>query len=127
MEDITLPNASTRHTPANHNTTCPQAEAQHRQAKTWWLTGLSGAGKSTLTHALCHGLLERGETACILDGDELRRHPPQDMAFSDSDRQGNAWRAAAFLKNNPMPQKTTCTAAREIRHENHPKNANHHH
>lgn len=98
MEDIILPNASTRHTPANHNTTYPPTEAQHRQAKTWWLTGLSGAGKSTLAYALSYSLLERGETACILDGDELRRHLSQDLGFSDADRLENVRRTAAVAR-----------------------------
>lgn len=98
MEDIILPNTSTRRTPASHDTACPPVEAQHRPTKTWWFTGLSGAGKSTLAHALLHSLLERGETACILDGDELRRHLSQDLGFSDADRLENVRRTAAVAR-----------------------------
>ena len=41
-------------------------------ATTWWLTGLPGAGKTTLAQALAAALRERGEPACVIDGDELR-------------------------------------------------------
>jgi adenylylsulfate kinase len=37
-----------------------------------WITGLSGAGKSTLAGKLVHLLRAEGESAVLLDGDELR-------------------------------------------------------
>ncbi|HZO15441.1 MAG TPA: adenylyl-sulfate kinase [Polyangiaceae bacterium] len=37
-----------------------------------WLTGLPQAGKSTLAARLRAALLAAGESACILDGDEVR-------------------------------------------------------
>jgi len=42
-----------------------------------WVTGLPSSGKSTLARALADRLRARGETAAVLDGDELRAalHP----------------------------------------------------
>ena len=37
-----------------------------------WITGLSGAGKTTLALSLVKALRERGRTAILLDGDQLR-------------------------------------------------------
>jgi len=64
------------------------------QARTWWLTGLSGAGKSTLAQALAGALRERGEPACVIDGDELRAGLCQDLGFDAPSRAENVRRAA---------------------------------
>ena len=37
-----------------------------------WLTGLSGSGKSTVARALEKALVEKGVSAAVLDGDNLR-------------------------------------------------------
>lgn len=59
-----------------------------------WLTGLSGSGKSTLATSLQHGLVNRGYTACVLDGDKLRQGLNSDLGFSSSDRAENIRRIA---------------------------------
>lgn len=71
---------------------------QTETARTWWLTGLSGAGKSTLANALRHALLPLGETACVIDGDELRTLLSHDLGFSTQDREENMRRAAAIAR-----------------------------
>lgn len=63
-------------------------------AATWWLTGLSGAGKSTLAQALASALRERGEAACVIDGDELRSGLCNDLGFDEASRAENVRRAA---------------------------------
>lgn len=63
-------------------------------AITWWLTGLPGSGKTTLARALATDLRERGEPACVIDGDELRAGLCNDLGFEESSRAENVRRAA---------------------------------
>ncbi|MGE5491998.1 MAG: adenylyl-sulfate kinase [Actinomycetota bacterium] len=49
-----------------------EKKAHHTPGRVIWITGLSGAGKSTLATALVQRMNTRGETAVLLDGDELR-------------------------------------------------------
>lgn len=63
-------------------------------ATTWWLTGLPGAGKTTLAQALAAALRERGEPACVIDGDELRVGLCKDLGFDEASREENVRRAA---------------------------------
>lgn len=63
-------------------------------ATTWWLTGLPGAGKTTLAQALAAALRDRGEPACVIDGDELRTGLCNDLAFDEASRAENVRRAA---------------------------------
>ncbi len=63
-------------------------------ATTWWLTGLPGAGKTTLAQALAAALRERGEPACVIDGDELRMGLCKDLGFDEASRAENVRRAA---------------------------------
>lgn len=65
---------------------------------TWWLTGLPSAGKSTLAQALATALRERGEAACVIDGDELRAGLCQDLGFDDASRAENVRRAAHMAR-----------------------------
>lgn len=67
-------------------------------ATTWWLTGLPGAGKSTLAQALATALRERGEPACVIDGDELRTGLCTDLGFDDASRAENVRRAAHMAR-----------------------------
>ena len=60
----------------------------------WWLTGLSGAGKTTLATALVAALRQRGESACLLDGDEVRLGLCRDLGFSPESRHENMRRVA---------------------------------
>jgi len=63
-------------------------------ATTWWLTGLPGSGKTTLAQALAAALRERGEPACVIDGDELRTGLCKDLGFDEASRAENVRRAA---------------------------------
>lgn len=60
----------------------------------WWLTGLPGAGKTTLATALVAALQQRGEPACLLDGDEIRLGLCRDLGFSPEARHENMRRVA---------------------------------
>jgi adenylyl-sulfate kinase len=60
-----------------------------RKGFTLWMTGLSGAGKTTLTSALVKELGQRGLTAEVLDGDEVRTNLSKGLGFSKEDRDTN--------------------------------------
>jgi adenylyl-sulfate kinase len=51
-----------------------------------WLTGLSGSGKSTLAALLKERLRNRGLTACVIDGDEVRSGLSADLGYAPTDR-----------------------------------------
>jgi adenylylsulfate kinase len=63
-----------------------------------WLTGLSGAGKSTLAHALERVLIERGMSAYVLDGDNIRHGLSRDLGFSPAERRENIRRVGEVAK-----------------------------
>jgi adenylylsulfate kinase len=63
-----------------------------------WLTGLSGAGKSTLAHALERVLIERGMSAYVLDGDNIRHGLSSDLGFSPAERRENIRRVGEVAK-----------------------------
>ena len=69
----------------------------HRSAILWF-TGLSGAGKSTLANAVNIALFERGLSAYVLDGDNVRHGLCKDLGFSDSDREENIRRIGEVAK-----------------------------
>lgn len=69
-----------------------RAERPHRGA-TVWLTGLSGSGKSTVAVALERLLVDEGQPAYRLDGDNLRHGLNADLGFSTADRDENVRRA----------------------------------
>ncbi|HTT31065.1 MAG TPA: adenylyl-sulfate kinase [Solirubrobacteraceae bacterium] len=50
------------------------------------LTGLPAAGKSTIALELERRLVENGESAYVLDGDNIRRGLSEDLGFSPGDR-----------------------------------------
>lgn len=54
-----------------------------------WLTGLSGSGKSTLAQAAEKRLIEAGQAAYVLDGDNVRHGLNGDLGFSPADRDEN--------------------------------------
>jgi len=54
-----------------------------------WLTGLSGSGKSTLAYALERRLVDVGQLAFVLDGDNLRHGLNKDLGFSPDERTEN--------------------------------------
>ena len=59
-----------------------------------WFTGLSGSGKSTLAHALERKLVQMGQAAYVLDGDNVRHGLCSDLGFSKEDRDENIRRIA---------------------------------
>jgi bifunctional enzyme CysN/CysC len=61
---------------------------------TLWFTGLPGAGKSTVAAAVEERLLEAGQAAFLLDGDNLRHGLNGDLGFDESARRENVRRTA---------------------------------
>lgn len=63
-----------------------------------WFTGLSGSGKSTVAHELEKQLVDRGQAAYVLDGDNIRHGLNKDLGFSEEDRVENLRRIAEVAK-----------------------------
>ena len=63
-----------------------------------WLTGLPRSGKSSIAFALEQALFQRGFTAHVLDGENLRLGISSDLGFSTQDRWENQRRAAEIAK-----------------------------
>jgi cytidine diphosphoramidate kinase len=56
------------------------------QGTVWWITGLSGAGKSTISQIVRDGLVRRGRSTLLLDGDMLRAVLGESGAHGPDDR-----------------------------------------
>jgi adenylylsulfate kinase len=54
-----------------------------------WFTGIPSSGKSTLAHQVERSLFERGCSAYVLDGDNIRHRLNKDLSFSPEDRKEN--------------------------------------
>lgn len=65
---------------------------------TLWLTGLSGSGKSTIAFTLEHALVQRGNLAYVLDGDNIRHGLNKNLGFSAADREENIRRIGEVAK-----------------------------
>ncbi len=65
---------------------------------TLWFTGLPGAGKSTVAAAVEERLIESGQPAFLLDGDNLRHGLNGDLAFDERARRENVRRTAHVAK-----------------------------
>ncbi|WP_149361781.1 adenylyl-sulfate kinase [Lolliginicoccus suaedae] len=65
---------------------------------TVWITGLSGAGKSTLACELERALIEAGQPAYRLDGDNMRHGLNSDLGFTMADRSENVRRLAEVAR-----------------------------
>ena len=63
-----------------------------------WLTGLSASGKSTIARRAEQLLLERGRSAYVLDGDNIRFGLNKDLGFSPADRTENIRRIGEVAK-----------------------------
>ena len=73
-------------------------QADHLGGATVWFTGLSGSGKSTVAVAVERLLLQRGQAAYLLDGDNLRHGLNGDLGFDDADREENVRRAGEVAR-----------------------------
>lgn len=69
-----------------------------QQGATLWFTGLSGSGKSTIAYTLEHALVERGNLAYVLDGDNIRFGLNKNLGFSAADREENIRRIGEVAK-----------------------------
>ncbi|WP_285161759.1 adenylyl-sulfate kinase [Mycobacterium tuberculosis] len=65
------------------------AQDRPPRGKTVWFTGLSGSGKSSVAMLVERKLLEKGISAYVLDGDNLRHGLNADLGFSMADRAEN--------------------------------------
>jgi bifunctional enzyme CysN/CysC len=65
-----------------------------RSGATVWFTGLPGAGKSTIAAAVEERLIEAGQPAFLLDGDNLRHGLNGDLGFDEIARRENVRRTA---------------------------------
>lgn len=65
------------------------AQDRPSRGKTVWFTGLSGSGKSSVAMLVERKLLEKGISAYVLDGDNLRHGLNADLGFSMADRAEN--------------------------------------
>ena len=54
-----------------------------------WLTGLPSSGKSTTAFTAEHALIEHGQMAYVLDGDNIRHGLNKNLGFSAEDRAEN--------------------------------------
>jgi bifunctional enzyme CysN/CysC len=59
-----------------------------------WMTGLPSSGKSTIAHDAEQALVQSGQPAYVLDGDNLRHGLNGNLGFSDEDRAENVRRTA---------------------------------
>jgi bifunctional enzyme CysN/CysC len=57
-----------------------------QRGATVWLTGLPASGKSTVAVALERALVESGQPAYLLDGDNIRYGLSDDLGFAPGDR-----------------------------------------
>ena len=77
----------------------PDREALLKQrGATLWFTGLSGSGKSTIAFTLEHALVQQGQLAYVLDGDNIRHGLNKNLGFSAADREENIRRIGEVAK-----------------------------
>lgn len=65
---------------------------------TIWFTGLSASGKSTLAYTVERLLIDSGQLAYVLDGDNIRHGLNNNLKFSPEDRSENIRRVAEVAK-----------------------------
>ncbi len=69
-----------------------------QRGATVWFTGLSASGKSTVAFTVEHALIERGQLAYVLDGDNIRHGLNRNLGFSAEDREENIRRIGEVTK-----------------------------
>jgi adenylylsulfate kinase len=70
----------------------------NQKGVTLWFTGLSGSGKSTAAFTLEHALVQMGQLAYVLDGDNIRHGLNRNLGFSATDREENIRRIGEVAK-----------------------------
>jgi adenylylsulfate kinase len=81
-----------------HVTREERAGLLKQQGATLWFTGLSGSGKSTIAFTLEHALVQQGNLAYVLDGDNIRHGLNKNLGFSAADREENIRRIGEVAK-----------------------------
>jgi adenylylsulfate kinase len=81
-----------------HVTREERAGLLKQRGVTLWFTGLSGSGKSTIAFTLEHVLVQRGQLAYVLDGDNIRHGLNKNLGFSAADREENIRRIGEVAK-----------------------------
>jgi bifunctional enzyme CysN/CysC len=69
-----------------------------QRGATIWFTGLPGSGKSTVAVAVERVLVEAGQVAYLLDGDNIRHGLSDDLGFSAGDRAENIRRVGHLTR-----------------------------
>ena len=69
-----------------------------QRGATIWFTGLPASGKSTIAVAVERALVEAGDVAYLLDGDNLRHGLSDDLGFSAGDRAENIRRVGHLTR-----------------------------
>ena len=84
----------------HHGTVDPQRRhaATGGPGATIWLTGLSGSGKSTVAHRAEELLIDAGNAAYALDGDNIRHGLNADLGFAAEDRAENVRRVGEVAR-----------------------------
>lgn len=72
--------------------------ATGQRGATIWFTGLPASGKSTLAVAVERALVEAGDVAYLLDGDNIRHGLSDDLGFSAGDRAENIRRVGHLTR-----------------------------
>jgi bifunctional enzyme CysN/CysC len=69
-----------------------------QRGATIWFTGLPASGKSTVAVAVERALVESGDAAYLLDGDNIRHGLSDDLGFSPGDRAENIRRVGHLTR-----------------------------
>ena len=72
--------------------------ATGQRGATIWFTGLPASGKSTLAVAVERALVEAGDVAYLLDGDNIRHGLSDDLGFTPGDRTENIRRVGHLTR-----------------------------
>jgi bifunctional enzyme CysN/CysC len=72
--------------------------ATAQRGATIWFTGLPASGKSTVAVAVERALVESGDVAYLLDGDNIRHGLSDDLGFSPGDRAENIRRVGHLTR-----------------------------
>jgi bifunctional enzyme CysN/CysC len=95
------PGAQTRNDIRWHPSTLDRTHrwtATGQRGATIWFTGLPASGKSTIAVAVERALVESGDVAYLLDGDNIRHGLSDDLGFSAGDRAENIRRVGHLTR-----------------------------